>query len=217
MSSEPCAQQPEGCTLSGVELRVLVGAEVSSALPTIAALRTRVFRDWPYLYDGDPLYEARYLEAYARSPRSVFVLACAEGHIVGAATGIPLADDEAHFHAPFIARGIPVEDVFYFGESVLLPAYRGKGLGHRFFDARETHARTCDQFRFTAFCAVDRDAQDPRRPPHARTNDGFWRKRGYERQEDMQCRLAWREVGGEGEGEVMHQLTFWMRGQSVSD
>ena len=29
----------------------------------------------------------------------------------------------------------------YFGESVLLPEYRGQGIGHAFFDAREEHAR----------------------------------------------------------------------------
>jgi hypothetical protein len=31
-------------------------------------LRIRVFRDHPYLYNGDPAYERTYLEAYIQSP-----------------------------------------------------------------------------------------------------------------------------------------------------
>ena len=51
------------------------GADVRDHLDAVAALRIAVFRDWPYLYDGDAVYEREYLDAYALSPDSVFVLA----------------------------------------------------------------------------------------------------------------------------------------------
>ena len=35
-------------------------------------------------------------------------------------------------------------------ESVLLPAWRGRGMGHRFFDLREEHARSLGR-RWAAF------------------------------------------------------------------
>lgn len=194
---------------AAVRVETFVGPAVRPHLPALAGLRIAVFRDWPYLYDGDEDYEAKYLEAYARSPESLFVLAFDGGRVVGASSGIPLADDEAHFQAPFRARSIDVDRVFYCGESVLLPAYRGLGLGHRFFDEREAHARRLGRFGWIAFCAVDRDPSDPRRPPEARANDAFWTRRGYVRQDGMQCRLPWPEVGGAGE--VMHTLTFWLR------
>ena len=44
-----------------VTLRSLTGVDLDSALDDVAALRIAVFRDWPYLYDGDPDYERRYL------------------------------------------------------------------------------------------------------------------------------------------------------------
>lgn len=187
----------------------LTGAAVRPHLDSLARLRQAVFRDWPYLYDGDLDYEARYLDAYARSPDSLFVLAFDGERAIGASTGIPLADDEAHFQAPFVERGIDPAAVFYCGESVLLPAYRGRGLGHRFFDEREAHARRLGRFRFTAFCAVDRAGDDPRRPPGARSLDPFWSARGYRRQDGMRCRLGWREV--DEPAERMHTLTFWLR------
>lgn len=192
-----------------MEIRTYSGAEVAPHLDAVAALRIAVFRDWPYLYDGDAAYEATYLATYARSPRSLFVLAFDGARVVGASTGVPLADETEAFQQSFRARGMPVERVFYFGESVLLPAYRGRGVGHAFFDAREAFARKLGGFALTAFCAVERDAADPRRPPDHRSNDAFWRKRGYARRDDLCCELDWKEVGAAAP--ARHRLCYWLR------
>ncbi|HEX2082701.1 MAG TPA: GNAT family N-acetyltransferase, partial [Xanthomonadaceae bacterium] len=56
-------------------IRRFAGAAVRPHLDAVARLRMAVFRDWPYLYEGDMDYERDYLSAYARSPGSVFVLA----------------------------------------------------------------------------------------------------------------------------------------------
>lgn len=189
-------------------IRLFNGPEITPWLDQVAQLRLAVFRDWPYLYEGGMDYEREYLAAYARSADSLFVLALDGGQAVGASTGLPLADETASFQQPFHDASLPVESVFYFGESVLLPHYRGRGLGHAFFDHREAHARALGRFRTTAFCAVDRDADDPRRPGIHRDNQAFWEKRGYRRQPGMTMQLAWEETG---QGEVMHPLTFWTR------
>lgn len=108
--------------------------------------------------------------------------------------------------APFPARAIDVAKVFYCGESALLPAWRGRGIGHAFFDARE--ARALGGFDSTAFAAVDRDASDPRRPPGHRGNEAFRDRRGYVRQPGMTMHLHWNEAGV---GDIEHPLTFWLR------
>lgn len=190
-------------------VRSVRGDELAAQLDAVAALRMAVFRDWPYLYDGDPAYERRYLATYAQAPGSVVVLAQDGERVVGASTGVPLAQEGEAFQAPFLARGIDVSCVFYFGESVLLPGYRGRGIGHAFFDAREAHARALGGFGWTAFAAVDRAPDDPRRPAGHRANDAFWEKRGYVRQPGMTMRLAWKELGESRESEK--PLTFWLR------
>lgn len=192
-----------------IQIRRCTGAEeIRRHSDAVAALRIEVFRDWPYLYDGDIAYEREYLDAYAASDESVFVLAFDGDTVIGASTGLPLASDSAGFHAPFEARGVDAGKVFYLGESVLLPFYRGYGIGHAFFDHREAHARSLGRFDTTAFCAVDRDADDPRRPVEHRGNEAFWDKRGYVRQPGMTMRLRWNETGS---GEIEHALTFWTR------
>ena len=184
------------------------GGAVQAHLDAVARLRATVFRGFPYLYEAEPDYEARYLAHYAASPGSVFVLAFDGDAVVGASTGIPLQDDDAAFRAPFEARGIDPATVFYFGESVLLPAYRGRGLGHAFFDHREAHARAQPGVAWTAFCAVLRAPDDPRRPPDHRDNDAFWLKRGYQPQPDMLCTLDWPGPGGVA---TSNRLRFWLR------
>jgi len=191
-----------------IRIKLARDSEAERWLGEVAALRIAVFRDWPYLYEGDLEYEREYLATYTRSPDSIFVLAFASAKVIGASTGLPLADETPAFQAPFVARGLPVPDVFYFGESVLLPEYRGRGLGHAFFDHREAHARTLGRFAFTAFASVDRHEDDPRKPQAHRSNDAFWQKRGYQRQADMQMQLGWDEIGI---GETNHSLTFWLR------
>lgn len=190
------------------EIRSFAGSELAPYLSAIAALRIAVFRDWPYLYDGSVDYETRYLQTYRDSWRSVAVLAFDGGRIVGASTGLPLRDETGEILAAFDGHAIDPEHVFYCGESVLLPEYRGRGVGHRFFDAREAHARALGGLRWSAFCAVDREPGDPRRPPFHRGNEDFWKKRGYTHRPELRARLRWNEIG---RGERDHTLSFWMR------
>ena len=189
-------------------IRRCSGATIAPHLDDIARLRMVVFREWPYLYDGDAAYEAGYLQTYVASPRSVVVLAFDGDAVVGASTGLPMADESQAFREPLERAGHDVDRVFYCGESVLLPQYRGLGLGHRFFDEREAQARSLGGFGWSAFCTVDRSDADPRRPAGHRGNEGFWHKRGYRPAEDVRASLPWNEVG---EGEVMHTLSFWLR------
>lgn len=184
------------------------GPEILPWLEDAARLRIRVFREWPYLYEGSFESERDYLAAYAQSKESLLVLALDGGEVVGASTGMPLADSAPAFGQPFVEQGMSVESVFYFGESVLLSEYRGRGIGHAFFDGREAYARALGRFQWTAFCSVDRDAQDARRPEAYRPNDAFWSKRGYLRRPGMTMRLSWQEAD---RGEVDHSLTFWLR------
>lgn len=196
-------------TTTALTIEVLRGAQVLPQLEAVAALRMTVFAQWPYLYQGDAGYERDYLAAYAASPGSVFVLArTPAGEVVGASTGLPLVDDGPGFAAPFAAAGIDPASVFYFGESVLLPAWRGQGLGHAFFDARERHAQALGGFALTAFAAVERADDDPRRPSGHRDHAMFWAGRGYTRQPGLVMQLAWQEVG---HASIDHRLTFWTR------
>jgi GNAT superfamily N-acetyltransferase len=188
------------------------GAGLAPLIDALGSLRIRVFREYPYLYDGSLEYEREYLGVYQRCARSRIVLAvAADGRLVGATTCMPLADEAAEFRKPFLDAGLAVDAWLYFGESIVLPEWRGRGLGREFFARREEHARRLGMTG-TAFCAVERPADHPLRPPGYRPLDGFWAARGYVKQPSMQASFPWKEITEESES--VKTLTFWTKSWS---
>jgi len=186
----------------------LDGPALHPLLPDLAALRIAVFRDWPYLYEGSEAYERDYLRAYADAPGAAVVVCRAGKAVVGAATCEPMTQGHAPVRRVFEAAGLDPARYCYFGESVLLAPYRGRGAGVRFFAEREAHARR-QGLRHAAFCGVVRDPADPRRPEGHVPLDEFWRKRGYAPAPGLAVTFDWKEVGATAA--TPHVLTFWTR------
>jgi len=192
-----------------MSIQVLTGQAIAPHIETVAELRMRVFRDWPYLYAGSIEYEREYLAHYQAAADSVFVLALNDANdIVGCSTGLPMIEAQEEFRQPFLKADYDLERVFYFGESVLDPAWRGCGIGHAFFDEREAHARRSGH-DITTFCAVVRPDDHPLRPTHYRPLDDFWNKRGYAPAKGLTTRFGWRDIDATNESEKLMQ--FWVK------
>lgn len=191
-----------------ITVATLAGEAVRAVIPDLARLRVEVFRDWPYLYDGDRDYERRYLAKYADLPDATVVVARDGDRVIGASTALPLARAEEEMQRPFRAQGLRVEDWYYLGESVLDRAYRGRGLGVAFFAGREARAATLG-YRATTFCAVERPDDHPLRPGDYVPLDAFWTRRGYTRRPELRAQFAWQDI--DQPGETLHPMVFWTR------
>lgn len=192
-----------------LQIQRLSGQAINPYLDHLARLRIEIFREWPYLYEGSLEYEQKYLQAFSRSPEAVVVLVSAGDEVVGASTGLPLAQAEAAFQQPFIQRGDDVDKIFYLAESVLRQPYRGLGLGVRFFEEREAFAQELDRFETLAFCAVERPADHPYRPADYVALDRFWRKRGYTKSPDLKSYYAWPDLGETTDS--LKPMVFWLK------
>jgi GNAT superfamily N-acetyltransferase len=195
-------------------IRSLTGEAILDHLDALAHLRITVFREWPYLYDGDPAYEEKYLRTLAAAPGSVLVIVDVEGEIVGASTGLPLRHETAEFTRPFAEHGLDPAGYFYLGESVLLPEYRGRGFGHAFFNEREAHARHLGYGR-TCFAAVQRPDDHTLKPPGYRNLDAFWKGRGYRKHPELRTTFSWKDV--DEEAESPKPMVFWLREDKRSE
>ena len=185
------------------------GADIASVFDDLAQLRIAVFRDFPYLYAGTVDYEKEYLQVYSNSARSFLVAVYDGDKMVGASTCLPLADETDAVKKPFLTAGYHVGKIFYFGESILLPAYRGRGLGHLFFDEREAHAGSYGEYEMTCFCAVERPENHPLRPAGYRALDQFWQNRGYAKMPELQTWFFWPDTGETVE--TAKKMTYWVK------
>ncbi|MFN4944441.1 MAG: GNAT family N-acetyltransferase [Akkermansiaceae bacterium] len=203
-----------------IECTGLNGSEAKDVLEHLAELRCRVFLEYPYLYDGDLAYERDYLSHYTHSDNAFLVIAKMDDQIIGVSSCIPLVEADPAFQEPFRAAGYDLEKIGYFGESVLLPEFRGQGVGHRFFDLREQWALK-HHFTITTFCSVIRPVDHPARPEDYRPHDAFWNKRGYIRHDDLIANLDWPEVSEANNSpnhdiatDTSHKLVFWLKSTS---
>lgn len=194
--------------MASLSIEAMRGDAAAALVEGLADLRIAVFREWPYLYEGGHAYERKYLQTYLDCPDSLIVVVRDGDRCVGASTALPLRDAEPEMQAPFRQRGLDIDAIDYFGESVVLPEWRGRGLGVKFFELREAHARELGLQQCT-FCAVERSPDHPARPAQYQPNDAFWRRRGYEKVAGLQCRYDWPDIGETAASSKPMQ--FWMK------
>lgn len=192
-----------------IKIQSFTGTTLNQYIPDIAALRMKIFREYPYLYEGSLKYEEEYLRAYIEARNAIVVIAFDNGRIIGASTGMPMEHETDNVKQPWSDKGYALQEVFYFGESVLLPEYRGRGIGVRFFHHREDWALSLNRFRILTFCAVVRDKDHPLRPNNYIPLDVFWNNRGFSKTEDLVCLMKWQDIDQDKETEK--QMHFWLK------
>ena len=192
-----------------MQIQTFTGHDILNLIDDVARLRIAVFRDYPYLYEGSLDYEKHYLDKLSQSESGVVVAARDETRVVGASTALAMVEAEEAFQRPFLEAGADLNDYFYFAESVLLPEYRGRGVGREIFRRREAHAANIGNFKFLCFCAVDRPGNHPCRPEDYRPLDSFWESEHFFRRPDLQTTYPWLDRGDEQETEK--SMTFWVK------
>ena len=188
------------------------GQEVEDHLQDLAHLRIAVFREWPYLYEGSLDYEKKYLQVYTQSKRSIVCLLKDGSKTVGATTGLPLSDEAEEFIKPFRDNSYDIDKIFYFGESIILPKYRGHGLGKDFFELREKHAQQAlgDNLEYTCFGSIQRPLQHPLcNPQYYQLVYGLWKQHGYVPHPELVAHIPWQDIGEKVETEK--PLIFWLK------
>ncbi len=185
------------------------GEDINKVATDFAQLRISVFREFPYLYEGTLAYEYEYIKTYSSSKEALLFAVYEQDKMVGATTCIPLKDETEAVQLPFKNANFNCTEIFYFGESLLLPQYRSRGLGHRFFMEREAHAQSFKKYKFTTFCAVLRQDNHPLKPNNYVPHDAFWIKKGYQKNEQLICKMDWQDI--DKNYTDSKDLIFWIK------
>jgi len=184
------------------------GNKAQQYLPQLAQLRMTVFSEFPYLYEGAMDYETQYLQTYTQTPDAVVVVAFDGEAVVGVSTALPMLHESDNVKQPFIQADYPITRLFYYGESVLLPNYRGRGIGKAFFAHREKHALHWGA-EMVCFCAVIRPDDHPLKPADYKPLHGLWQKQGFSQQPHLTCQMTWKDI--DQPHETDKTLVFWIK------
>jgi GNAT superfamily N-acetyltransferase len=194
--------------MGNLSFKTFIGSEIEREIEPLANLRISVFRDYPYLYDGTIAHEKEYLNRYIKSSAAFLFAVFDAEKMVGATTCIALKDETPDIQEPFMEAGISLDEVCYFGESILLKEYRGKGLGVRFFEEREKHAANL-KASIKAFCAVKRAINHPLKPKDYQDLSSFWLKRGYQKSPTLKSTFSWKDINEKEE--TLKTMEYWTK------
>jgi GNAT superfamily N-acetyltransferase len=192
-----------------MKFQTISGPELAPFLAALGQLRIQVFREFPYLYDGDLEYEKKYLSRYLQTSESQIQLLFYGDSLVGASTAILAKHEDWAFQNPLRAAGYAPEKVCYFGESLLLPAYRGQGWGKKFMEGRLQFAESFSFIQWAAFCAVIRPSAHPLRPKDYKPLDPFWQSMGFAPKPGLIAKLDWLDISDKKES--TKDMQYWLK------
>lgn len=185
------------------------GNEARHIAHALAELRIKIFRDFPYLYEGNVDYEKKYLETYFKARHSFILVAMDGEKIIGATTAVWASDEEESLKKPLQGYGLNTDEVVYFGESILLPEYRGLGIGKLFMDEREKFARSLGFIKVLAFCSVERAQNHSHRPADYKPLDVFWKSKGFNPAVGLSTEFSWQDINESQE--TSKKMNYWLK------
>ena len=191
-----------------IKEQLLTGRSAAKRADSIASLRLDIFREYPYLYDGNREDELDYLQMYAKKPGAFVVEVTESGTIVGAATGIPLCHETEELIKPFSDSSYSIEEIFYVGELLFYPAYRNLGLGKRLITRIEQHVRSLGKYRYLLCATIVRSDSHPSCPAGYLPIDSFLARTGFSKLVGITTNLSWREIDGIKQD---HAMQFWLK------
>jgi len=158
-------------------LKLVESKDILPYLDHLAALRISIFREYPYLYDGDKEYEKHYLKKFSKAQDACIVLAIYEDKVVGALSGLALkAEDELIFKA--WESDPDFERIYYISEILIDRTYRKMKLGSLLFKEFNQWIET-KKYTKIVFATVERPDDHPLKPDTYQSPDNFWHKNGY--------------------------------------
>jgi GNAT superfamily N-acetyltransferase len=194
-------------------LEILSGKQLLPMLDEVARFRLKLFREFPYLYEGTEEYEKNYLQIFVENPHALLILFKINDQIVGIATGLPLHMEGEIFKEAienFKKAHFNPEQCYYIGEVLVLPEFRGRFFSFKFIKEIENKIKDWG-YKYICFMTVVRDKHDPRQPGNYRDLLPLWQRLRYQ-QTDITLNPVYPTIQPDGKVlEVANPMIFWIK------
>lgn len=198
--------------LTKLILSLFIGAQCSEMINTVSDLRITMFKEYPYLYQGDKEYEKHYVKAYVQE-RGMVIKAAVKEELAGVITGIPLVEDAETFpeaKQAFVQQGFIPEQFYYIGEVMVMPQFRKKGIAAALFNALEKQAQKWNYEKF-CFVTIEHDKNHSLKPANYEDPAAVWRKLGYSKT-SVTIPAKYPTICADGSvQEIENTFVFWVK------
>lgn len=196
-----------------IKIRAFFGKDIADWIDSMAKLRISEFKEFPYLYSGNMNIEKDYLSCYAKDEHGLFLIAFDGNKVIGVASGIPLAKSTETVPGAleiFNKNNVNTKDFYYFGEFIVCPQYRNKGIFSKlFFEECELVKKL--GYKNACLMTVDREKDHPSKPLDYRNTDEIWAKFGFEKT-NYRLTQQWPTIMPDGTVvNIQHSLSFWIK------
>lgn len=193
-----------------IRMEVVQGEAIHAYVKDITDLSLIIYREYPYLYEGTEEEYLPHIQHYAQ-PESVACLLFDNEKTIGVAIGLPLKAMRDNYKRPLLNSDvyINIDSVFYLGEILLLPEYRGRGLGKQMYLKFEEMVRKKENFKSICLSKISELESHPRMPAQYKSLDTFWAKLGFKRLNNVHFSVVWLNVGDQEESS--HKMVYWIK------
>lgn len=115
--------------MKSIAIETLKGKQLVSHLSELAKLRLTVFREYPYLYEGNLDFERHYLSLFANSEDAFLAIAKEGNKVIAAISGFPLDCAQKEIRNAFTHYPMSTKEIFALCEIVVLKEYRSQKIG----------------------------------------------------------------------------------------
>lgn len=192
-------------------IKILVGSQMEEIVPFWAHIRLTFFNEYPYLYDGTLEASHAYCREVMSYKDAAAIVAYSNNEPIGILTGTSMASYSQHFGEPdaFRAMGIDPNTLYYFGDVIILPEYRGNGLTRCLFQGLESWIVA---HGYVSGCFVtESHASHPLKPLGYRELDSLWVALGY-RKTHINAQYEWNTIQPAGPSRKQeHVMPYWVK------
>lgn len=193
------------------QIKILVGNQIEEIIPFWAHLRLVYFREYPYLYDGTLDAELAYCKEVMSYKDAAIAVAYCDEQPIGLLSGSSLVNFEDHFGNAegFKTAHLDATTFYYFGEGIVLPDHRNKGLGTQLSKQLESWVITQG---YTNGCFVSESHEThPLKPHNYKEHDSLWHALGYEKT-DISVTFSWNTIQPDGSSRNQdHSMPYWIK------
>jgi GNAT superfamily N-acetyltransferase len=200
-----------------ITIEIFTGNDSEPYIETVSKLRIEAFKEYPYLYMGELDYERQYMRGYTKDDRAMIAIATCDGKLAGISTGIPLTSDSeivSEAKIIFLNENIDIEDYYYYGELIILPEFKGKGILTKLLSAQDELIRSWG-YKHACGLTVVREDNHPLKPAGYKSPYKIGERLGYKRT-NIRTQFDWPTI--QSDGRVKNEkniLEFWIKDLTI--